>query len=473
MIFGQLLAFLLLITIPLASADTLPDLGEASQASFSPQMEKYLGESIMIQIRNDPSFINDDELTEYLNNLGNRLAAATADRLQSFEFFLINDSTINAFTLPGGVVGVHAGLVMFAQNESELAVVLSHEIAHTSQLHLARIIAKKHMWDKLANLAKLIGDIHSNAQVKNAARAIAEAIAKQDFLNYLPEYELEADRIGTQILSKAGFDTHAAVTFFERLQKVIRYNDSIAPYYVETHPITNERVADIQNRAEEIAYRQTPDNIDFHLLRAKLRAKNGNAIETMKYFEASLNEKKFVSEAAQRYGLITTLLRVKKFKQAERELATLRNSLPLNAIVESLAAQLQLAAGKPSAAVAQYRLARLNFPNRRPLIYGYVEALLNNKQSVEALKFLEEEQQLHPNDIRLLQLQAQGYSAQEKLLLSNQAMAEAYFCQGNLAAAVNQLQNGLNSGDGNFYQISAAKARLRQLRTMDRERKRQ
>lgn len=471
--FSRLIALLLLLAVPVALADGLPDLGEVSQSSFSPQMERRLGEAIMTEIRRDRSLLVDAELTEYLNNLGYRLVAASPDNHQDFEFFVIQDNMVNAFALPGGFIGVHTGLLMTAQSESELAAVLGHEIAHVTQHHLARMISKESqsMLTSLAAVAVAILASRSNPQLGSAAIATAQATSIQNYLNFTRDNEREADRVGLQILAKAGFDPHAAEAFFERLQKATRLYDNNAPDYLRTHPVTSERIADIQNRLVELPYHQTQENIDFYLLRAKLRAAEGNPAQALKFFEESLREKKYVNESAQRYGLVTALVRMKKFERAELELAQLRKDLPLDAIVENLAAQVKLAAGKEDAALAQYRAALRNFPNRRPLVYGYAEALLRNKQSAEALKVLAREQETYPNDARLYQIQAQGYAAQGKWLLSNQALAEAYLRQGNLGAAVTQLQIGLKSGDGDFYQLSAAEARLKQLHALDKERK--
>src|ERR1700682_1124266 len=124
-------------------AAPLPDLGGAGDAAISPQMERRLGERIVRDIRfREPSYIDDPELSEYLGNLGARLTRASGAR-QDFEFFVLRDPTINAFALPGGFVGVHTGLINSADTESELASVLSHEIAHVTQRHIARMFGQQ------------------------------------------------------------------------------------------------------------------------------------------------------------------------------------------------------------------------------------------------------------------------------------------------------------------------------------------
>ncbi|MGE5027915.1 MAG: tetratricopeptide repeat protein, partial [Betaproteobacteria bacterium] len=150
--------------------------------------------------------------------------------------------------------------------------------------------------------------------------------------------------------------------------------------------------------------------------------------------------------------------------RAEQELAQLRKSAPASAIIENLAAQIKSAAGQPDAALAQYQSALKSFPGHRALIYGYAEALLQSRQSAQALKLVNNRLRTYPGDSRLYELQAQAYAMQGKALLSHQAQAEAYARRGSLVAAIEQLQLGLKAGDGDFYQLSMAEARLKALR---------
>jgi len=461
----------LVLLIPLLSlsavlADGLPDLGEASQSGFSPQTERRIGEAIMVDVHHDRSLVDDTELTDYLNNLGYRLVASSEGNRQDFEFFVLRDSTLNAFALPGGYIGVHTGLILAAQSESELAAVLAHEIAHVTQHHLARIIAKQEqsMVTTLAALAVAILAARSSPQMANAAMATAQATSIQTQLDFTREHEREADRIGIQTLAQAGFDPRGAVSFFERLQKSSRLYENNAPEYLRTHPITSERIADLQNRLENKPYRQVPDSLEFQLVRAKLRADEGTPQQAIAHFEEALLEKKYSSEAASRYGLAVALLRAKETARAEQELAQLRKAAAPNAIIENLSARIKVAAGSQDAALAQYQTALRSFPNHRALVYGYAEALLQNRHGNDALKLVGNRLRRFPNDSRLYELQAQGYAMQGKMLLSHQAQAEAYTRQGNLVAAIEQLQLGLKTGDGDFYQLSIAEARLKALR---------
>lgn len=466
-----LIAFFLSLSSSLSLASELPELGDASQTSFSPQQERRIGQAIMRDIRADRSYVDDPEFTGYLNDLGYRLVAASPDNRQDFEFFVIADSTLNAFALPGGFIGVHTGLIQAAQNESELASVLAHEISHVSQHHLARVIAgtRHDALTSLAALAVAILASRSSPQVSEAALATAQATSIQNQLDFTREHEREADRLGLQILEQAGFDVRAMPAFFEHLQKFGRVYDNNAPAYLRTHPLTTERIADIQNRVANLPYRQVADSLEFQLLRAKLRAQQDTPKQAITFFADSLREKRYSSETAARYGLAAALLRAKNYPAARQQLEPLRGTP--HPIVENLAAQIELAAGNTAAALTRYRTALASFPAQRALVYGYADALLQNRQNETALKLIEEQLRSHPHDHHLYQLAAQGYAAQGRKLLQHQAQAEAYAIQGKLAAAIDQLQIALKNPNGDFYVLSSVEARLKELRAIEAEAK--
>ena len=124
----------------LATANELPDFGSAADVVLSKSRERQIGRSVMLQLRTAGVVLDDPQLTEYISLLGSRLASQANDGDHEFEFFVVDDSRINAFAMPGGYIGVNTGLILASENESELAGVLAHEVSHVTQRHIARSI---------------------------------------------------------------------------------------------------------------------------------------------------------------------------------------------------------------------------------------------------------------------------------------------------------------------------------------------
>jgi predicted Zn-dependent protease len=463
-----------LLASSIALADELPDLGDVSQSALSPVQERKLGEGIMAQIRSDPAYLDDPEVADYLNTLGYRLVANSPDPAAPFEFFAISDSTINAFALPGGFVGVNSGLLLMAQSESELASVLSHEIAHVTQHHIARLIAAQQRIG-IASMAALVVAIlaaRSNSQISAAAIAAAQAGAIQSQLNFTREHEREADRIGLQIMEKSGFDVHAMPVFFERLQKATRVYENGAPSYLRTHPLTYERIADIQSRIQDVPFRQVPDSLEFQLVRARLSAQDGNAREAVANLDRMLEARKYGTEAAARYGLVVALLRVGDKARARKEMASLQGLKAKSPMIDALGAQTLIAGGEVERGLASYRDSLRANPNRRALIYGYADALIAANKAADAVQFLNGRLDGRTGDPQLFEFQARAYTVMGKRLLQHRALAEVYALRGNFPAAIEQLQIAQKAGDGDFYQKSSVEARLKELMALDTENRR-
>jgi predicted Zn-dependent protease len=464
------LVLLLLLLVPRALAEGLPELGDSAQSSFSAQDERRLGEEIMREARADRSYYDDPEATDYLNALGSRLVSKGADARQDFEFFLMQERSINAFALPGGYIGVHTGLLLAAQSESEVASVVAHEIAHVTQRHIARIIAqqKQSTVFSLAAMAVAILAARSNPDVAQAALGVGAAGGIQNLLNFTRDHEREADRVGLQILDSAGFDTRAAAVFFGRMQRATRmYEVSGAPSYLRTHPLSYERIADIQNRLERLPYRQVQDSMDFQFVRAKVRAELDAPGEARTFFEQSLAERRFLSEASSRYGLAATLVRLKDYPRARKEHEALRRVAGAHPMVETLGCRIRGAAGESEAALSCYRDALRAFPQHRALTYEYTDLLLRAGSAAPALEVIGKRMQSFPDDPKLYLLQGRAYALQGKRLAQHRSTGEAYARMGHVRAAIEQMQIALRSGDGDFYQLSATEARLKDLRKID------
>ncbi len=471
LLLAALIAFAVPLRVPAQNLD-LPDLGGVADITLSPQAERRLGESIMRDIRRDPDYVEDPEVTDYLDTLGDKLVNALPGATQDFEFFAVRDPAINAFALPGGFVGVNTGLINIADNESELASVLAHEITHVTQRHIARLLSQQQQM-QLPTMAAMVAAIllgNSRPDLAAGAAAAAGAGNVQAQIRYTRSYEQEADRIGFQRLVAAGFDPQGMPEFFEKMQRYTRFSeDGTVPTYLRDHPVTTERIADAENRAAHVPYRQHADSVEFGLVRAKLRAQSGDAGDQVTYFRDALRDRRFTSEAAARYGLVVALLRAGRNADAAAQLATLRALNVASWMIEGLAARVRQAQGDSAGALAILREGLSRYPNNRPLTYAYVEALQDAGRNPEALGALFGPLRQYPRDEQLHMLLAKTYAALGKRLLQHQAQAEVYVLQGSLPAAIEQLQLAQSAGDGDFYQLSTVDARLRELRAQQRQ----
>ncbi|MDR2188900.1 MAG: M48 family metalloprotease [Azonexus sp.] len=468
MISRRLLAGFLVCALALQPlrADDLPELGDIAASDLSPAMEKQIGRQVMSEIWRDPAYLDDSDVENYLNALGGKLVAVSNDPGLGFTFFAINDPSINAFALPGGYVGVHSGLILAAQTESELAGVLAHEITHVTQRHIARQVyqSRQVSMASLGAMALAILAARSNSQVAGGAMAATQAGIASAQLAFSRDFEREADRLGFETLHQAGFDVRGMGSFFGNLQKATRLYENNATAFLRTHPLTGERLTDMQNRENAVDYRQVPDSPDFQLVRAKLRAMQGTPAEAIKDFERLLTERKFASEEAMRYGLAEALLRARDPAAAEQEIQKARGGKMGPPMVERLHAEIRLAQGDTDGGLNIYRRAIERAPRHQGLLDGYGKALLAAGRFAEARRFAERELQWRPESIRYHRLLAASHAGLGHITQQHQALAEAFALQGLTQAAIEQLEWAQKAGDADFYVMSAIDARLRELR---------
>jgi len=287
--------------------------------------------------------------------------------------------------------------------------------------------------------------------------------------------------VGLTLLDRAGFDTRGMATFFERLLRSNRLNElKGAPSYLRTHPLTTERIADIQGRIEDTPAKMVPDSFEYRLARAKLRAATGSGTEAVTVARTILEDKGILRPREDVYGLALAQRRARDLNGAWKTLETLRNpqsdarAMPTFGMApqshpafEVLAGQLMAEMGRHDEAVAIYQKALRNNPSYRSLNYAYLDELLQTGKVKEASAELETRLRTVQDDPRLYELQARAYEASGRRIAQHRAQGEAYFRKGNLAAAVDQLELAVKQTRGSdFYEASIAESRLRELRSL-------
>ncbi len=468
---------LVLIAPPGARAEGLPELGDTSQGSFSPAVERKVGEQIFNDIRTrEPSYVADPEVAAYLNRLGGRLSAhigggtAEVASARGFEFFALRDATLNAFAMPGGYIGVHTGLIQTAQSESELASVLAHEICHVTQHHIGRSINSGGMGQMamIAALAVAIMAARSNPDVAMGAAMAGQAAAIQTKLNYSRDFEREADRIGVQLLERAGFDPRAMPIFFNRMLKFGSLYENNAPAYLRTHPLTTERIAAIEDRIEGRSFKFVEDSIEFQLVRAKLRVASATPRDAITDFESRLKDATPREILVIRYGLVRAYLAegddalaTKQMKLLEKTVSGLKIASPM---LDTLSAELQLRHRNTAGAIATLKASRAHYPQDPAVNYLLVDALLTAGRGNDALEVTTDYLLAFSSDPQMHALQAKTYAQLGRRAQHHRAQAESYVLLGQLPLALQQLEIGEKANDGNFYEHSQIEARLRELK---------
>lgn len=456
-----------------APAQGLPDLGDISAASLSESQERTIGNRIMREVRNDPAYLDDPELVDYVTSVGQRLLSAADNPPRDMTYFVVRDDSVNAFALVGGHIGIHTGLIMLTQNESELAGVMAHETGHILQKHQARMIhgAARAQWTSLAALALavLASRAGGGGQAAEAAVVGASALQIQNQIDFTRENEREADRVGFQLLTRSGYDPRAMQSFFERMLRANRLNETKGmPSYFRTHPLTTERIAEMADRSQHlpgVMYGvNSLDSIEYRIMRAKVIAESGSPREAVNLFRTMVEDQTVVRPRENIYGLAYALRRAHDFDGAWKTLQPIRAEGSHPAF-ELLAGEILADMHRGDEAIAVYRAALKDNPGYRALAYAYLDQMLQAGRAKDVIADLDERLRQRSDDWRLYELQARAFAATGRLIGQHRAQAESYYRRNNLPAAVDQLEIAVKQSKGSdFYEMSITEARLRELR---------
>ena len=444
---------------------TLPDLGDSSGQTISPQQDRELGAAFMRQIRQKGLVLEDEEATRYIRNLGHRLAMHSESPGHNFTFFMVNDSRINAFAGPGGYIGTNIGLLTAAETESELAGVLAHEIAHVTQRHLARAFdaaGRRGLQTTAAMIAAiLIGTQDSSAGA--AAVTAASAMGVQQQINFTRANEKEADRVGIRALADAGFDPHGMAAFFEKLQKNAKLYGTRPPEFLSTHPVTTDRIAEATARAESYPAVEQHDDSDFLLMRAKLRVASYDNPRQVLLDIQRYHGKQGGDSEAERYEYALLLAVDKQYDQATRIMRDLHHADPDRLTYRLALGGILQQAGKLKSALNLYRDSLSLYPGETIIVIPYANALMSAGENQQAFTLLADLTRTSTSDPAIHKLLAQAAGKTGRTLETHMAMADYYYLNGYTKQAVEQLQLARKSPRLSDYQVARIQARLTTL----------
>ena len=454
---------LLLFAVLARSAEVqLPDLGSPADAILSKSEEAQIGRAIMHQIRRSGQLVEDPQITEYVNEIGHRIAAQSNNGDYKFTFFVVDDPSINAFALPGGFIGVHTGLLEATRTEDELAGVLAHEVAHVTQRHIARAIhanSRQSLLSTMIMLGALVaGAAGAGGEVVQGAIAVAQGSQAQSQINFTRSNEYEADRVGISALADAGFDPQGMASFFEVISRSSRPHEYRIPEFLRTHPVSSARIAEARGRARDYPPTNTADSTNYGIARARLLVRGQETSEeAVAYFERQSYE--YMSDA-QRYGLAVAYMRDGQNRAANRIFEELANRKPEVIAYHIGLADSQLAMEQIDESVATYERALELFPRNTPLTIEYAEALLRLGRpgyAHEILLDLLNNTPPTPDQVRLI---ATAADRAGEFAEANYYMAEYRFMIGDLVGGVTFLQRALSTPDLQEIQRIRFEARI-------------
>jgi len=480
----------------------LPALGDTDSADFSIGTERKIGDEIMREVRVDPDYVDDPLLLEYLETVWQPLVAAsrslgniTADLDQRFawEPFLVRDPSVNAFALPGGFVGVHLGLLAITATRDELASVLAHEMSHVSQRHIARSIsgdAKR----SLVGLAALVLGVlaASRSRSPDAMSAVVagtQAGAIQGQLNFSRDMEREADRVGFQVMTSAGFAPGGMAAMFEKMDVSTRLNDFGGFPYLRSHPLTVERIGEARARAGIVAAPSRVSVLEHTVAQARARVLMDTRVDALRRWQsrdadrdgAAADKLRALTESA----LASTLLR--DWARADAAfagaLAIVRGSPNSSARAERavvlMQAQSQLDRGQPAQAAETMKPYAAD-GSRPSLLLGAQVALIatpavspDNATLKANAATLQTWVAVHPADALAWSALGQTWGRLGVPLRSIRAEAESRYALGDLIGAAERLRAGQRlaraGGPVDFIDASVLDSRLRAIEAQRRQ----
>ena len=456
-----------------APGNSLPHLGDG--AEISPAAERRLGDSIVRSLYRDPDFVDDPVTMEYVQGIWQPLLSASRARGEmspelfdtfAWELLLGRDRSVNAFALPGGYFGVHLGLVGIVSTRDELASVLGHELSHVTQRHIARNMAQQASQAPWMMGAMILGMLAAskspgNGQAANALITGGQAAAVQSQLNFSRDMEREADRVGFGVMTQAGYAPQGFVGMFEKLQQANRLNDSGGFPYLRTHPLTTERISDMQNRIGALAPvpakvgdSMAPPDWEPLLVAARARVLSNSGVDALRVWPtevlpATLAGKTPGQQAAALYGATLAATKLRDYASAQALCQQLRQLLAkqgadgrLGLLLE---AELALAQDDGLRAVAL-----LSGPAGKPrLPMGRAEMALLAQAHIQvaqpqglaqSIDRLRDWVAAHPRDALVWRLLGRAYEVQGRNVAAVRAQAQADGLEQDWSAALSRLR---------------------------------
>mgnify|MGYP001161175241 FL=1 len=469
-------SFSILLLLVSTSANTeieLPDLGNPSDIYMSKMEEPAIGRAYFRSLRAQRQVVEDALLTEYIQNLGEKLSSKVQSGDFDFKYFLVPQNSINAFAIPGGFIGIHTGLCINADNESQLVSVLAHEISHVTQRHISRQIG-----DQVPNSiqgglvllgAILLSAVTGSGEILEAGSAIIPSMMAQGKIDFTREMEIEADAIGIKTMGLSGYDPYAMADFFNKLSTGDDPRNAASIEFLRTHPTSVNRASAAKKQARKMDVELVEESLGFELARARIRYLFGDTPEkTFTYFnnktnKLNLNQPLTNRSIGELYGFALSSIDLGNLDQAEIILKKFSKEYSEFGHFHIAYIKLLIAKKMTSEAINYIKERVLLSPRNIPITLAYAETELNYgspKLSHEILLDLFNNIPPTPPQIRLI---ATSANRAGDIADSFSYMAEYYLSIGNFKEATEQLKIALSLKSLTKIQASKFIARLNEI----------
>jgi predicted Zn-dependent protease len=408
------------------------------------QQEADIGQQVMTSLRRSAPRIQDPLVYDYLSNVIYRLVPSAPLDNRDLQLVIIDDAGLNAFAVPGGIVGVNGGLFLNAATEQQFASVLAHELAHLSQRHFARRMQQQETSTPLTVAGMVAGIILSavtQSDIGIAAIAGTQALAMQNMLAYSRAHEKEADRIGLDILASSGMDPRGMPEMFEIMMRRNRLQGNRLPEYLSTHPLTQSRVADTRSRAEQYPDERIRDGQEYHLVRSRLQVHYARSPEiAVETFESYLEQEDAVRNDAIRYGLAVAYQDNRQYDKARSILEELLADNPGRITFQVTLAEVFISEERYAQARNILEPALSRNPGNYPLTYALASTETADGNGAAAASLLRELTRSHPGQEHLWLRLAEAEGIARNIVGVHRARAEYYVLMGDLKSAQRQLR---------------------------------
>ena len=443
----------------------LPSLGDGISGIVSTQQEKALGDAWLRMYRARAQTISDPLLLEYTENLVRRMANFSELEDKSIKLVIVDNPAINAFAVPGGIMGINNGLFLNAPGEQEFASVVAHELGHLSQRHFARSIEQSQartMPTMAGMLAGMLILAAGGGDAGVATIAATQAAAAESQLAHSRLHETEADRAGMDTLVRAGMDPLAMARMFETMLDAKRFSGKNYPEFLLTHPLTERRISDSKTRARSYDVNNTEKSLDFHLIKARVKmhfaTTPGEAIATFKAEMANTLDP--VEHTASRYGLVLAYTESRQLDMAQQALDQLLAQDELRLIYQLAQADIYSRAEQHTRAAKHLENLLMITPNSHAVTMALARSYIQLGFAKQAANLLEQHSKRQPNNPAVWYELAEAKGLAGDILGVHTARGEYFLLTGILDEAGRQLNYALNIARGDYMQTAKLEQRL-------------